>query len=104
LGSHGIYGKVESQLGRVYATFLLMWKRPEGIIFAIEGFFVKHGVHRVNGLEVLGDQRIGLVFGGKDANHLGDATLGSPVVGERVLGARTKYVVWRLRCVRNIGK
>ena len=51
----------------------------------VKGFAVDQRVHRVDNLEVLGDEYVGLLLARKDANDFGKATLMGPVIAEGVL-------------------
>lgn len=85
----------EYWIGRL---LLCQRQRPETVIVGVEVPTVDHGINRIDGIEVLCDEDVGLVLGRQDANDFGESSSTGPVVGKGMVGAKAEE--GRARVVR----
>lgn len=85
LSAHGIDDKVKGDEDRVRSMLVVEGQGPEAFIVGIEVPAVDHGIDRIDGIKVLVDENVGLLFCREDANYLCQAATAGPVVGKGML-------------------
>lgn len=104
LRPHGIYDEMQSYHDRISSLLLLQRHRPKALIVGIEVPSVDHRVYRIDGIEVLVDKDISLLFCWQHTYDFCKAASTCPVVGEGMLRTQAEERLRSPTRKRNVGQ